>query len=191
MSHVRKLEKLKPVLAYRKRGLTAAQFDALTERTISEACQMSDGALEDARSLLAALPEMCKLDEIEGEECERYAFAFLHMRAMEVFREKANPMSLIAVIEIVTSDTNSAKALLKHAPHRRAREFVRTEWGLHHLNYDDNKSAFARDYVRRVWNEMRVSVTEKQLREVWLRDAHSAGEKVSKAVADRETSDGT
>lgn len=183
MSQVRKPGKLKPVLAYRKRGLTAAQFEALTERTISEACQMSEDASEDARSLLAALPDMRKLDELEGEKSERYAFAFLHMRAMEVFREKANPMSLIEVVEIVISDTNSAKALLKHAPHRKAREFVRAEWGLHRSNYDDNKSAFARDYVRRVWNEMSVSVTEKQLREVWLRDAHSASKQVSKSVA--------
>ena len=146
----------------------------MTARAISEACQMADDASEDARSLLAALPDMSKLDELEGES-ERHAFAYLHMRAMEVFREKANPMSLIEVIEIVISDTNSAKALLKHAPHRKAREFVRAEWGLHRSNYDNNKSAFARDYVRRVWNEMNVSVTEKQLREVWLRDAPSAG----------------
>ena len=175
MSHVRKLSgKSRPVLAYRKRGLTAAEFEAMTACAISEACQMADDASEDARSLLAALPDMGKLDEIEGES-ERHAFAYLHMRAMEVFREKANPMSLIEVIEIVISDTNSAKALLKHAPHRKAREFVIAEWELHRSNYDNNKSAFARDYVRRVWNEMSVSVTEKQLREVWLRDTPPAG----------------
>ncbi|OYY36030.1 MAG: hypothetical protein B7X65_09715 [Polaromonas sp. 39-63-25] len=135
---------------------------------------MADDALEDARSLLAVLPDMSRLDEIEGDS-ERYAFAYMHMRAMEVFRQKANPLSMIEVIEIVISDTNSAKALLKHAPHRKAKEFVQAEWSLHRENYGDNKSAFARDYVRRVWNEMNVTVTEKQLREVWLRDTPPAG----------------
>ncbi len=136
---------------------------------------MADDASEDARSLLAILPNMRKLDDLDDKKSERYAFAFLHMRAMDVFREKANPMSLIEVIEIVISDTNAAKALLKHAPHRKAKEFVRAEWGVHRSGYGDNKSAFARDYVRRVWNEMNVSVTEKQLREVWLRDGPSVG----------------
>jgi hypothetical protein len=145
----------------------------MTERAISEACQMADDASNDARLLLAALPDMGKLDEI-ADDSELYAFAYLHMRAMDVFREKANPMSLIEVIEIVISDTNSARALLKHAPQRKAREFVIAEWALYRSNYDNNKSAFARDYVRRVWNEMSVSVTEKQLREVWLRDTPPA-----------------
>jgi len=175
MTNIRKLSgKVRPLLAYRKRGLTTAQFEAVTCSAISEAFEMSENALEDARSMLAALPDMGKLDELEGKT-ERYAFAFLHMRSMEIFREKANPFSMIELVQIVASDTNSAKALLKNAPYKRAREFVRAEWELNRSSYANNKSAFARDYVRRVWNELNVSVTEKQMREVWLRDTPTAG----------------
>lgn len=63
----------------------------------------------------------------------------------------------------------------KHAPHRAAREFVTREWVQHRAAYDGNKSAFSRDYVKRVLNEMKTKVTEKQMREVWLKDTPSAG----------------
>jgi hypothetical protein len=58
----------------------------------------------------------------------------------------------------------------RHAKSREARFFVVEEWGQHWQDYKGNKSAFARDYVRRVWREFEIKVTEKQLREVWLRD---------------------
>ena len=81
--------------------------------------------------------------------------------------------SLIELVSIVISDTNSAKALIGHAPNRRARAFVVAEWSLHREAYENNKSAFSRDYVKRLLNEMGVRVTEKQMREVWLKDTPS------------------
>jgi hypothetical protein len=56
----------------------------------------------------------------------------------------------------------------KYKDHSKAREFVQNEWEAHRDEYEGNKSAFARDYVRRVLNELNVKVTEKTLREVWL-----------------------
>jgi hypothetical protein len=56
----------------------------------------------------------------------------------------------------------------KYKDHAKAKEFVQQEWMEHRLAYEGNKSAFARDYVRRVANEYSVKVTEKTLREVWL-----------------------
>ena len=47
--------------------------------------------------------------------------------------------------------------------------FVSSEWAAHKADYTNNKSAFARDYVRRVLREYDVSITEKQMREVWLK----------------------
>ena len=143
---------------------------------------MEEFAKEDANAMLAALPDMRKLDMFAHDGNERYAFAFMFMRAIETFKQKANPFSMFEVIEIVLSNANSARAMVRHAPHRQAREFVRAEWTLHRASYGNNKSAFARDYVRRVWNELNLSVTEKQLREVWLRDTPSAGKQAGEPV---------
>lgn len=63
------------------------------------------------------------------------------------------------------------RANKQHAGRREAKHFVVAEWETHRQAYNSNKSAFARDYVRRVLNEYNVRVTEKQLREVWLLDA--------------------
>lgn len=58
---------------------------------------------------------------------------------------------------------------------RSAKDFVLREWHEHRDAYGNNKSAFARDYVRRVKNELNVTVTEKTMREDWLRNARPAG----------------
>ena len=50
-----------------------------------------------------------------------------------------------------------------------ARHFVTSEWDKHKTEYKQNKSAFARDYVRRVLREYEIQVTEKTIREVWLK----------------------
>lgn len=56
-----------------------------------------------------------------------------------------------------------------HAGHAKAKAFVQEEWTRYKGEYLGNKSAFTRDYVKRVLNELGVKVTEKQMREVWLR----------------------
>ncbi len=65
--------------------------------------------------------------------------------------------------------------IAKNRPARQAKEFVQSEWAHHKESYGNNKSAFARDYVKRVWNELNFKVTEKQLREVWLAGTPPAG----------------
>nr|WP_145545772.1 hypothetical protein [Variovorax boronicumulans] len=58
----------------------------------------------------------------------------------------------------------------RHEKSRAAKEFVRKEWQLHREAYQSNKSAFSRDYARRVNNEFSFPITEKQMRDVWLSD---------------------
>jgi hypothetical protein len=48
--------------------------------------------------------------------------------------------------------------------------FVADEWKKHRDAYAGNKSEFCRHYVKRVLNEHHIAVTEKQMREVWLKD---------------------
>lgn len=153
--------------------MTEDEFEEVTDQVIEEVDAMMATARQDAEAMLAILPALEKLDILE-EKDERYGFALLFMRAMEEIQKKANPFSLIELAFIVMSDTNSAKALIRHAPHRQAKAFVVAEWGLHRIAYDNNKSAFTRDYVKRVLNEMDVHVTEKQMREVWLKDTPPA-----------------
>ncbi|WP_454903342.1 hypothetical protein [Variovorax gossypii] len=71
-----------------------------------------------------------------------------------------------------TKRRDSAKKAVaaRHASTRPAKQFVTAEWQEHRSEYANNKSAFARDYVRRIKNEFDLKVTEKQLREVWLKD---------------------
>jgi hypothetical protein len=64
----------------------------------------------------------------------------------------------------------------RHEGTRAARAWVTEEWARHREAYGNNKSAFARDYVGRLRHEHSVTVTEKQLREVWLRGSLSGGE---------------
>ncbi len=58
----------------------------------------------------------------------------------------------------------------KYRKHNEAKAFVLVEWQAHRAAYANNKSAFSRDYTRRVIHEFGVQVTEKTIREVWLLD---------------------
>lgn len=55
-----------------------------------------------------------------------------------------------------------------YAAKAKAKKFVQDEWDKHREAYNNNKSAFARDYSSRVKREMGISITEKTIREDWL-----------------------
>ena len=80
------------------------------------------------------------------------------------------PAILAAALADRVSERASKAALKRHSMSDPARNFVLKEWRTNRASYQDNKSAFTRDYVRRVLNEFDVTVTEKTMREVWLRD---------------------
>jgi hypothetical protein len=71
-------------------------------------------------------------------------------------------------------------ALLAHQPMALAREFVTAEWAAHKAQYDNNKSAFARTYVKLVAAKFKdrsgdpLMVTEKTIRESWLASTPAA-----------------
>jgi hypothetical protein len=74
---------------------------------------------------------------------------------------------------------NAAKK--RHAPGNNARDWVCKEWTLHRDSYSGNKSEFSRIYSARVKHEFTdskgqaLSVTEKTIREVWLKNTPVAG----------------
>lgn len=87
------------------------------------------------------------------------------------------PAILAAALADRVSKRASNAALKRHSMSDPARNFVLKEWRTNRASYQDNTSAFTRDYVRRVLHEFDVTVTEKTMREVWLRDTPNASKK--------------
>ena len=77
--------------------------------------------------------------------------------------------ALISIFSDEASDSASARTIKGHSKRYPAIDFVKAEWAKHRLAYQGNKSEFARIYSRRVLNEHGVKVTDKQIREVWLK----------------------
>lgn len=65
-------------------------------------------------------------------------------------------------------------ASLRHSKGREAKNFVLNEWQLYAANYNKNKSSFARVYVKLIKEKFDFVVTEKQIREVWLKNTPPA-----------------
>lgn len=103
-------------------------------------------------------------DHEEVSECSIEIADF--KRALNWKKEEGHAVD-IAVRNVITQRAQSG-GRAKYKEHSKAKEFVQSEWAAHQDEYEGNKSAFARDYVRRVLNELNVRVTEKTLREVWL-----------------------
>jgi hypothetical protein len=150
--------------------MTDEEFDRETELTLRRIDAMIATADEDATKILASLNRfLAKADHIDqGEEHAAVLMAANFMLSDEVLHRHMNVFSIFSLLEILGRHDATAKALIRHAPNRKAREFVVAEWLKHREAYGGNKSEFARHYAARVWNELQVRVTEKQIREVWL-----------------------
>lgn len=81
---------------------------------------------------------------------------------------------------IARSKQASNAGLAKNKELRIAREYVCSEWSKNAGEYENNKSAFARDYVRFVKQRFKdskgdpLAVTERTIREEWLRGSRGA-----------------
>ena len=78
------------------------------------------------------------------------------------------------IMQLGRKELARSGAVERHSKGNAARQWVIAEWREHRVAYANNKSAFARDYARRVLNERGVDVKEKTIREIWLRDTPSA-----------------
>ena len=83
---------------------------------------------------------------------------------------KRLPRQGAALGRALLSDLAKELAQRRHKAGNDAKKWVQSEWEAHKADYNHNKSAFARDYVRRLRREREVDVKEKQLKEVWLKD---------------------
>jgi hypothetical protein len=106
-----------------------------------------------------------------------------HKNDLEQARLQAKKVTL-AVTEALSQEASNKgvnAANKRHAPGKSARDWVRKEWALHSDIYSGNKSEFSRIYAARVKNELKdlkgepFSVTDKTIREVWLKDTPAAG----------------
>ncbi len=115
------------------------------------------------------------------------AAAFFHLIqtlpvvANEDVSKYVDGLSIYELLELVLAHSDVTRARINaaksHTKGNKARDFVRTEWAMHKQAYQNNKTAFARDYSRRVKNEMETDVTEKTIREVWLTDTLPASKR--------------
>ena len=96
--------------------------------------------------------------------------------------------TLLSIIVKVTDETKKAARSIQasenakkgHEKGNAARTYVLKEWAEHKDAYAGNKSAFARAYVRFVKRDFTVDITEKQMREVWLKDTPPASKRAGK-----------
>lgn len=86
--------------------------------------------------------------------------------------------ALPELLECAKEDALRSKSMAaldaRHYGARTAKLWVQAEWTSHRAAYLNNKSEFSRHYVRRVHNEFGVSITEKQMKDVWLKDTPPA-----------------
>lgn len=60
-------------------------------------------------------------------------------------------------------------ARVANAPKAAAREWAVTEWQAYRTRHGGNKSAFAREYVPKLYERFRVRVTHKTITDTWLK----------------------
>lgn len=65
----------------------------------------------------------------------------------------------------------------RHSKSQAAKNFIANEWKEKKVEYKNNKSEFARHYVRRIKREFDFDVAEKTIREVWLADTPAASKR--------------
>lgn len=121
-----------------------------------------------------------RLDEILGDPIIRQSETCIEVVEAVLYCVKYNwgAKDSEAMLRPIANEFEKLKATemasVKHGESNKAKAWVKSEWQAYKAEYEGNKSAFSRDYVRRCLNEYAVTVTEKQMREVWLKDTPPA-----------------
>ncbi|MFM9901325.1 MAG: hypothetical protein ACKVOT_09940 [Polaromonas sp.] len=135
---------------------------------------LQDDSFDKLPQRLAALAALMKIDDCvlasldDGGQLDEDAVALERLRSF-VSPPKSSNIGLKELKRIALSERGAELAHRRHRKTNDAREWVLSEWAAHASAYDGNKSAFSRDYVRRALNEFHIKITEKQMREVWLK----------------------
>lgn len=141
--------------------------------------RVSDGSHESIKSLPLSYIEKSLIhaanELVRAMETVCYAERELSSAQLNVMREDMKQKSDAELRKAVRRETAREGGLARNTQYRQAQEFVKREWGEHSEAYENNKSAFARHYARRVKNELQLTVTEKTIREVWLVTTPTAG----------------
>lgn len=140
---------------------SADDFEYLKERILAELDSMEKTASADAEEIYARIVS-------PDDDPDIWIYQLLLLN--DKIREKINFYSLLEFVELCNRNDKSLRAWRQHAGRRTARNFVISEWKAHRNAYKGNKSEFTRHYVKRVFNEFGLNITEKQMREVWLKD---------------------
>lgn len=108
-------------------------------------------------------------EAMRAEKAGRYAIAWTHVidaqRFIGIALGLSIPMNNPKPLEPAIAKMRAAE---RHAPGNSAKEWVRSEYEQHRPSYK-SKADFARIYVKRLLNERSLTVTEKTLKEDWLK----------------------
>lgn len=146
------------------------------QQVIDRVNALAETAEQDVEAIGSALVDFWRKTEfIHTDDSPDWAlFARIYLEAERLIREKINPITLPGYVEFVRKNEAAFKAQMRYVENEKARTFVQHEWATHRGAYNGNKSEFARIYVRRVANEFAVKISEKQMREIWLKDTRLA-----------------
>ncbi|SHM20172.1 hypothetical protein SAMN05216428_1179 [Nitrosospira sp. Nsp11] len=100
------------------------------------------------------------------------ASAFVEL-SLNLIRESSLGSSADDVIQPLAAEfiskNSSEMSNKRFEKHREIETWVISEWIKHKAEYSNNKSAFARDYAKRILHEHDLRVQERTIRERWLK----------------------
>lgn len=123
-----------------------------------------------AIAILLRINDAVIASDLDDLSCVELADVVADIQGLMEWSDLIDRMDVMwdSVVKIAYQNRAKLGGEKKNQASNQARFFVVAEWAKYRGEYGDNKSAFARDYVRRVKFEMGVDVTEKTIREVWL-----------------------
>ena len=139
--------------------LVHAAVEAITRLSYSEYCGIN-ALLAIDRALEIASTGNSRLDASDAICAMAQAYEYLRM---------AHDKALENAFQRCVSELAAARAKKRHAKNAAAKAFIKEEWERYREDYKNNKSDFARVYVRIVKMEFGIDFTEKTIRDVWLK----------------------
>lgn len=116
----------------------------------------------------------CVLSVLDGGACDGEEMLRVERMRRFVAPHRPSGIDFGAMKRQALSELNTNLARRRHKKTNDAREWIKSEWTACAGDYQNNKSAFSRHYVRLLMIERGVEITEKQMKEVWLKDTPSA-----------------
>ena len=162
-------------------GLAEIAAVLSAKASFDDVCMLAAAKALNVESLRTLLKKTYKSRNDVREKYSRESSVYRERLFSEMEKNSRLKLQTLELSAKVRSAQARKGGLEKSAEIRLAREYVVAEWLEKSNAYGNNKSAFARDYVRLIRQKYTdrngdpLSVTEKTIREVWLKVSPVAG----------------